>query len=119
MLIKNYDEMLVNGSIGRVDRFVLPGDYGTERDPGFNNGVKTVDTSEKDPKKPPAMTAVGGVQYPVVHFSVDGGLREMLVTPDAFKVELPSGEVQASRTQVWESRTKEYHAPLNSALSSP
>ena len=39
-------------------------------------------------------------RYPVVEFITPHGTREMLVMPDTFKVELPNGEIQASRTQV-------------------
>ncbi len=41
-------------------------------------------------------------EYPLVRFPIPGTNqnREMLVQPETWKVELPSGEVQASRSQV-------------------
>lgn len=81
MLIKNMDEQLVNGSIGKVVRFQDPTD-GTAGDP---QGKKKA----------------GGLVWPVVAFPIAGGLvRETMVQPETFKVELPNGEVQVSRTQV-------------------
>jgi ATP-dependent DNA helicase PIF1 len=102
MLIKNLDETLVNGSMGRVVRFCEPTTYGTERDVeggGDGRPVETLASASNAAKKPPS--AAPGMQYPVVEFSLpNGGKRTLLVTPDSFKIELPTGEVQASRSQV-------------------
>jgi ATP-dependent DNA helicase PIF1 len=101
MLIKNVDETLVNGSIGRVVRFVDPAIYGTDLDIEDASG-------ESIGSGPPVGTAAkkapsaGLVKlYPVVEFlSSTGGKRSCLVLPETWKVELPNGEVQVSRSQV-------------------
>lgn len=88
MLIKNMDETLVNGSMGKILRFADPNHYAAE----------IAGELPKDGKKLPA--AAGGVSWPVVEFLVPGGRREVIIQPEAWKVELPNGEVQCSRTQV-------------------
>lgn len=112
MLIKNTDENLVNGSMGRVVRFVDPALFGTEADVGYGLGGsggggetgvigEGMGGSGAGPGKK-ASAVVGNVQlYPVVEFLLpNGGKKSMVVTPEVWKVELPSGEVQVSRTQV-------------------
>jgi ATP-dependent DNA helicase PIF1 len=92
MLIKNMDESLVNGSIGKVVRFAdveVEGDIALEK----TNEMKKL--GKEPPKKP------SGKIYPVVEFLQPGGYkRTVMVLPESWKVELPSGEVQVSRTQV-------------------
>ncbi|KAJ3515174.1 hypothetical protein NLJ89_g1922 [Agrocybe chaxingu] len=116
MLIKNVDETLVNGSMGRVLRFVDPAIYGTELDAelmagggprgGVDAGVVGASASNSgvggDKKKNAAASAgVRNKPYPVVEFMLPhGGRRRVLVMPEVWKVELPSGEVQISRTQL-------------------
>lgn len=91
MLIKNIDETLANGSIGRVVRFLDPA---LARDESI---MTTVDESNEKLKKPKP----GSKPMPVVEFHVQGGIiKEVLMTAESFKVELPNGEVQVSRTQV-------------------
>lgn len=104
MLIKNVDETLVNGSMGRIVRFVDHTVYGT--------GDDAEHTGEQGVVGAAAMTTGVGVgkgkatkgdgkKYPVVEFILPhAGTRRMLVMPDVWKVELPSGEVQVSRAQV-------------------
>ncbi|KAL5512888.1 PIF1 [Sanghuangporus vaninii] len=92
MLIKNVDETLVNGSIGRVIRFMDPSQA---RDEGVS-GLGEEKGGEKQPKKPKS-----GQLWPVVEFRIPGGFfKEVMIVPESFKVELPNGEVQASRTQL-------------------
>lgn len=99
MLIKNVDETLVNGSMGRVIRFsdtLEPGDE-SSKDLGAVGSTSSGIAS----KKPNSSAGTGKVRmYPVVEFLVPGGTRRVLVQPETWKVELPSGEVQVSRTQV-------------------
>lgn len=91
MLIKNVDETLVNGSIGRVIKFMDPSQA---RDEGVSG--LTDDKGDKQPKKPKS-----GQVWPVVEFRIPGGyFKEVMIVPESFKVELPDGEIQASRTQV-------------------
>ena len=98
MLIKNVDDLLVNGSIGRIVDFVDPV---THRERGGE------DTSSKDVKKLTASLGTGRL-YPLVDFSLpNGGMQMRLVMPESFTVELPGGEVQVSRVQA--SAPKPYH----------
>lgn len=92
MLIKNMDENLVNGSMGRVMRFTDSESFALEM------GSSTASSGPPISKKAAAGTPP---LYPVVEFLLPHGkMKEILVTPEAFKVELPTGEVQASRMQV-------------------
>jgi ATP-dependent DNA helicase PIF1 len=95
LLIKNMDENLVNGSMGRVVRFVDPAVWGSEQDVA---GVQGRGMKVGDPSR--AKAGFAGQELPVVEFIVGKGLQQILVMPETWKVELPSGEVQASRTQV-------------------
>lgn len=103
MLIKNVDEMLVNGSMGRVVRFVDPEVYGTDLDidGAFPEGVVGSGPSVGTAAKKGASAAVKSKLYPVVEFLLpNGGKRTCLVLPETWKVELPNGDVQVSRAQV-------------------
>ena len=92
MLIKNTDESLVNGSMGKVLRFVHPSLYQTDYDNVDGNG-----RPKSDKKKPPTNEML----VPVVEFLLSNKVkREALIMPENWKVELPSGEIQVSRTQV-------------------
>jgi ATP-dependent DNA helicase PIF1 len=98
MLIKNMDDTLVNGSMGKVVRFMDPALYGMDELPEGAAGAGGSGSGSGGAKK---SVVGGGIQYPVVEFSVPGGgKRELLVTNEIWKVELPSGEVQVSRSQV-------------------
>lgn len=94
MLIKNTDEALVNGSMGMVIDFLDVSAYSTR----VSGGDESVE--KKGKKKDDAIKNL--IQYPLVRFPIPGTNqhREMLVQPETWKVELPSGEVQASRSQV-------------------
>jgi len=103
MLIKNVDDMLVNGSMGRVLRFVDPAVYGTEFDvDGAMTGETALIGSGPSVGTAKTMASAGQVKlYPVVEFLLsNGGRRTCLVLPEVWKVELPDGEVQVSRTQL-------------------
>lgn len=90
MLIKNTDEMLVNGSLGTVIAFSTPEAWAS---------LAETHTVPKDAEKKPIPKA--GQEFPVVEFMIpNGGKRQMLVVPEQWKIELPNGEVQASRSQV-------------------
>lgn len=92
MLIKNMDESLVNGSMGKVLRFVNPSLYQTDYD------NVTVDGRPKPERKKPS---TNDMLVPVVEFLLPNKMRrEVLVTPENWKIELPNGEIQVSRTQV-------------------
>ena len=105
MLIKNVDEMLVNGSIGKVLRFIDPAIYGTLNDPEVASGafVGGVPSQTAGCSAAEKFAAIFGVRrYPVVEFFLRNGIKKrMLVTPESWTVELPSGEIQVSRIQVY------------------
>lgn len=96
MLIKNMDEMNVNGSMGTIVEFVEPQNYLTNPDDPYS-------INTKPPSKPGSTGGKGkgaGVaqKWPVVEFT--NPKRRLLIQPESWKVELPDGEVQISRTQV-------------------
>lgn len=105
MLIKNLDDQLCNGTIGKVKAFVTKdewtlsggGDGTTEDEPvDLERAVKKL---KKFAHKPDA--AQSSVPFPVVEFlCTDGTHRTLQCVPDDWKVELPNGEVQAKRSQV-------------------
>lgn len=103
MLIKNIDEQLVNGSLGRVCAFMSEQTFAqyTEDEDKFTNGGAEIDdaalgrTQSKDP------FGATNQLYPLVQFTMaDGAVRQLLCQRESWKVELPNGEVQASRGQV-------------------
>lgn len=107
MLIKNSDDLLVNGSLGRVVRFVDPAIYSTDLDkeamPGEVGviGALTTTTGVGSAIRRSGSASVATQLYPVVEFiSARGSNRRMLIMPDIWKVESDGGEVQVSRTQV-------------------
>jgi len=96
MLIKNIDETLVNGSMGIVVGFKEPAVY----DRNFG-GESQEETSKAGVVKAPAPED-SKRKRPVIDFNVPGGgIRQVMLEPETWKIELPNGEVPASRTQVW------------------
>ena len=109
MLIKNMDEGLVNGSLGKVIAFMTETNFEIyHRNPDiFDDDVSLEELAEEDQKarnrilksKNPAPNS--GREFPLVRFSIaDGTSRDLLVQPEDWKVELPNGEVQAQRSQL-------------------
>jgi ATP-dependent DNA helicase PIF1 len=95
MLIKNIDETLVNGSMGIVVAFKEPNVY--DRNFGAEEEEKT---SKVGVVKAMALDE-SRRKRPVVDFNVPGGgIRQVMLEPETWNVELPNGETQASRTQV-------------------
>jgi ATP-dependent DNA helicase PIF1 len=112
MLIKNIDDMLVNGSLGQIVAFM---DERTFEIYDGNDGrvdLTTMDEADTDGcswearQKLKSMTNNGliadtSMKFPLVRFSVsDGTTRDLLCQPEDWKVELPNGEVQAQRRQL-------------------
>jgi ATP-dependent DNA helicase PIF1 len=111
MLIKNMDETLVNGSIGKVVAFMdeKTFDIYRENEDDFQSVGQTDpndDETTQSRKKLKAMInkdLAGDTsrKWPLVRFSIaDGSSRDLLCQPEAWKIELPNGEIQASRSQI-------------------
>ena len=111
MLIKNMDDTLVNGSIGRVVAFMdeKTWEYYEENEEQFHANDSTQpeegELSEARLKFRAAINkdVVGNAArlWPVVRFPLaDGTFRDLMCQPDSWKIELPNGEVQASRSQI-------------------
>ena len=109
MLIKNIDETLVNGSVGKVIAFMDEKTFEIyhEDEDGFQamNGSddERMTSSRKKLKDLIAKDMPGSTQrkWPLVRFAIaDGSSRDLLCQPEQWNIELPSGEIQASRLQV-------------------
>jgi ATP-dependent DNA helicase PIF1 len=111
MLIKNVDETLVNGSMGKVIGFCHRIEYtidssGRWREGGLFDEIEVEGDDEVDEKRQRLKETLkskinaAAKPYPVVRFNVPGGQRDMLVEPDTFKTEQANGECVVSRTQV-------------------
>lgn len=117
MLIKNMDDGLVNGSLGKVIGFMSEATfesyqrneeeyYATQpQNSSGENGEEgawegTPELSERKLKMRELVAGSAQV-YPVVRFAIaDGTTRDLLCQREPWKIELPSGEVQASRSQI-------------------
>ncbi|KAF9038484.1 hypothetical protein BJ165DRAFT_391059 [Panaeolus papilionaceus] len=101
MLIKNVDDTLVNGSMGRVVAFLDPAS--ASKDPEYASDLGVIGGSSGaagGTAKQIKAVSISDV-YPLVEFIAPNGFkRRMLVLPEVWKVELPNGEVQVSRTQL-------------------
>jgi ATP-dependent DNA helicase PIF1 len=112
MLIKNMDDGLVNGSLGKVSAFMTEATFEIYKEhPELLSGNASAENmSEEDremldsikrfskSKDPNPET---GKEYPLVQFTLaDGTFRALLVQPEEWRVELPSGEIQAQRQQL-------------------
>lgn len=112
MLIKNIDDDLVNGSIGRVLAFMEDGEFekyrlDDELAARLSDEANTHDlqesalSREEKARKHLQDNTTAFRKWPMVRFNVhDGTHRDMLCQPESWKIELPNGEVQASRLQV-------------------
>ncbi|EWC48606.1 hypothetical protein DRE_01828 [Drechslerella stenobrocha 248] len=112
MLIKNIDETLVNGSLGRIVGFLTEKMYAMVvendgEDALFGSqGADAADMSSKhralhERYASEQSRTTTAPKYPLVQWSIaDGTQRSTLMLPESWKFELPTGEVQASRKQV-------------------
>lgn len=111
MLIKNIDESLVNGSIGRVIAFMDEKTFDIYHDDEENfQAPETMDITDKSQTESrmkikammnKSLVSETSHKWPLVRFAIaDGTSRDLLVQKESWKIELPSGEVQASRSQV-------------------
>lgn len=105
MLIKNMDDTLVNGSLGTVINFMTEATFEIRGGgDGYGSDVET-ETKRRIRALTNALSeGARGEQnkeYPLVRFhAVDGTQRDLLCVPEVWTVELPTGEVQASRKQL-------------------
>ena len=108
MLIKNIDDTLVNGSIGKVVAFMdeKTFDYYDENEEEF---LATQPSLDADAERSGARKNLKGFMnpgntsnnWPVVRFQIaDGTSRDLLCQRETWKIEQPSGEVLAQRSQV-------------------
>ncbi|KAG8165835.1 hypothetical protein KVR01_004387 [Diaporthe batatas] len=108
MLIKNLDETLVNGSLGTVIGFstesafeVSGGLFDDENEAGEGVDPKVKKRLAAFSRQLSDNAGPDKKKYPLVQFhAVDGTARIMLCCPEPWKVETPTGEVQASREQL-------------------
>jgi ATP-dependent DNA helicase PIF1 len=109
MLIKNMDDGLVNGSLGKVIAFMTETNFEIyHRNPDIlDEGVPLEELEEEDQKARASILKSRnpgpntGREFPLVRFAIaDGTSRDLLVQPEEWKVELPNGEIQAQRSQL-------------------
>jgi ATP-dependent DNA helicase PIF1 len=109
MLLKNIDETLVNGSLGKIIGFMSESQFDNyqERDDfQATQGGSLVDDNIPSAKGGNKVTVdIDGTgsanRFPVVRFAIsDGTTRDFLCKRESWSVEQPNGEVQASRSQV-------------------
>ncbi|RDA91066.1 hypothetical protein CP533_3048 [Ophiocordyceps camponoti-saundersi (nom. inval.)] len=107
MLIKNLDDTLVNGSLGKVIAFSDENTFEMKTASPYDDEME--DEMAKARRKLSSFSHDGGGaapardgrKYPVVRFISTGGKpRVILCQPEEWKVELPNGEVQAKRNQL-------------------
>ncbi|KAM4068155.1 PIF1-like helicase [Hirsutella rhossiliensis] len=105
MLIKNLDDTLVNGSLGKVIAFsdektfemTSVNSYDSDMDDNMARAKRKLKGFSRDAD----VSSSNGRKFPVVQFVSTGGVpRVILCQPEEWKVELPNGEVQAKRTQL-------------------
>ena len=108
MLIKNTDETLVNGSMGKVIGFChkIAYEVGPTGQWLEDRGWSDLPPEERERKENALSIALaklgqGATPFPVVQFKLPGGnYRDVLVEYELFKSELPNGDVQVSRSQL-------------------
>lgn len=109
MLIKNMDETLVNGSLGTVVGFMSEAaasiggieSHGMDPEDAPKDDVMLKRIKAFSRELESSSSSHDHKEYPVVTFhSVDGTPRTILIVPEEWKSELPTGEVQACRKQV-------------------
>lgn len=106
MLVKNMDDTLVNGSLGKVTGFMTEQMFGVykENEDAFLEGAAEGGPTESEVLNQLKQNMLGintAQLYPVVRFAIaDGTTRDLLCKRESWKIELPNGEVQASREQI-------------------
>lgn len=103
MLVKNMDDQLVNGSLGKVIGFMTEPMFTIykEHEEDLLNGDGASEAAMKTEQMKMGLGLNTAQVYPLVRFAnADGTTRDLLTKREEWKVELPNGEVQASRSQI-------------------
>jgi len=103
MLVKNMDDTLVNGSLGKVIGFMTETMFTIykENEEELLNGDGPSEAAMKTEQAKMTLGLNSAQVYPLVRFAnPDGTTRDLLTKREDWKVELPNGEVQASRSQI-------------------
>ena len=111
MLIKNIDDTLVNGSVGKVIAFMDEKTfdiYHEDEDEFQATANMALDDEEMTKSRMKLKALINkdlasdtSQKWPLVRFQVaDGTSRDLLCQRESWKIELPNGEIQASRSQV-------------------
>jgi ATP-dependent DNA helicase PIF1 len=103
MLIKNFDETLVNGSLGKVVGFMSESQFDSYQESESYMATQGGGMFEPQEEKVTVdLPGTGAAQrLPVVRFAIaDGTTRDLLCRREQWSIEQPNGEVQASRSQI-------------------
>lgn len=112
MLLKNMDETLVNGTLGRVIAFMGEREYlgkvlDDERlnhasdDSDIELEIKELRDRKLENTKIQTSSSSNEMKWPLVRFTaLSGETRDVLIKRESWKIELPNGEIQASRDQI-------------------
>lgn len=95
-MIKNIDDQLVNGTVGKVIDFLTEDEWADR----CGLGIPNPPTSDKE--KVAKKSQANQTKFPVVEWKIIGSRapRTELVREETFKIEGPNGNVEVSRTQV-------------------
>jgi ATP-dependent DNA helicase PIF1 len=93
MMIKNIDDQLVNGTVGKVVDFMTEEEWLTRGQP---------EPPAEDKEKPAKKTQTNQREYPIIEWKIIGSRlpRTEIVREETFKIEGPNGTVEVSRIQV-------------------
>ena len=111
MLIKNIDDTLVNGSVGKVIAFMDEKTFEIyHEDEDEFQAVGSMDLNDEEMTRSRKrlkemiskdLAADTSQKWPLVRFAIaDGTSRDLLCQRELWNIELPNGEVQASRSQI-------------------
>lgn len=103
MLIKNMDENLVNGSLGKVVDFTDEKTFELMGGNEYGDGVEDEMAKARKKLMQFGRDAEGSSaqKFPLVQFTTtDGGTRLIMCQPEDWKIELPNGDIQAKRSQL-------------------
>ncbi|KAG8835974.1 hypothetical protein FRC17_010943 [Serendipita sp. 399] len=112
MMIKNVDEQLVNGTVGKVVDFMTDGEWiehirssygGNPEEPPEGSNPEDEKSKDKEKEKQKQIKKVAKEKkYPIVEWKIPGSryTRTEIVRDEQFKVEGPDGRIEVSRAQL-------------------